>query len=74
MVIYRSEGVCHRNGLFHSCACGRVAGGELPGVGWAIKVCRAAAAAAAAAAASPHGGRCFSGYVSGDGVQRDAFS
>ena len=22
----RSEGVCPRNGLFHSCACGRVAG------------------------------------------------
>ena len=23
---YRSEGARHRNGLFHSCACGRVAG------------------------------------------------
>ena len=42
-MVDRSEGARHRNGLFHSCACGRVAGVVwLLGSGWATRVCRAA--------------------------------
>ena len=52
-MVDRSEGARHRNGLFHSCACGRVAGVVwLLGSGWATRVCRAAAAAR-------HGGSVF---------------
>ena len=43
-VYRRSEGVCPRHGLFHSCVRRRVAGGgQLPGVGCATRVCRRAA-------------------------------
>ena len=67
----RSEGARHRNGLFHSCACGRVAGVVwLLGSGWATRVCRRRAAAPPLAM----GGRGFSKYVSGDGAYTDVFS
>ncbi len=57
----RSEGACHRNGLFHSCACGRVAGvvwllGSGGRLGCVVVVAHAP------------GVRRFSRYVSGDGA------
>ena len=56
-----------RNGLCHSCVCGRVAGGGmLPGVGCAAQVCRAAPLRL--------GVGVFSGYAAGDGDHTDAFS
>ena len=59
----RSEGACHRNGLFHSCACGRVAG-----VVWLLGSGGRLGFVAAVVAAHAPGVRCFSRYVSGDGA------
>ena len=66
-IIYRSEGVRPRNGLCHSCACGRVAGG----VGLLGSAGRLGFVAAPPLAM---GGRFFSRYVSGDGAYTDVFS
>ncbi len=68
MCFDRSEGVRPRNGLFHSCACGRVAGGRCL-LGSAGRLGFVAAAPPLAM-----GGRCFSRYVSGDGAYTDVFS
>ena len=72
----RSEGVCPRNGLSHSCACVRVAGvvgllGSAGRLGFVVLLllfcCRSPSWVAP-------WWRCFSGYVWGEGAYREMFS
>ena len=67
--IYRSKGACHRNGLCEIRAHVRAR------VGAAVRLLGAAGQLRFVVfVAAPNGGRCFSGYVSGDGDHTDAFS
>ena len=69
--INRSEGACHRNGLFHSCACGRVAGVVcLPGPAGRLGFVAPRRRAAAPPRRSPWGVGVFRGTFPGTGPIR----